>query len=62
MGNFKLFVLGMLTAYGLYYVTRKGPDGRAILDDLLEHPEPYLKRAKEGLLEDTARAVKQMIK
>jgi len=51
----------MLTAYGVYYVTRKGPDGRSILDDILENPETYLKKAKDGLLEDTARAVKRMI-
>jgi hypothetical protein len=62
MAHFKSFLLGMLTAYGVYYITRKGPDGKSILDDLLDHPEPYLRRAKEGLLEDTAIAVKQMVK
>jgi hypothetical protein len=62
MGHFKTFVLGMLVAYGVYYVTRKGQDGKSILDDLLDHPDIYLKRAKEGLLEDTARTVKEIVK
>lgn len=62
MGHFKTFLLGMLTAYGIYYVTRRGENGKSILDDLLEHPGFYLNKAKEGLVEDAARAVKEIVK
>lgn len=62
MGHFRSYLLGMLTAYGIYFITRKGPDGRSILDDLLEHPDRYIKRAGEGLLEDAARAVKEVVR
>jgi len=52
----------MITAYGIYYVTRKGENGKSILDDLLEHPGFYLNKAKEGFVEDAARAVKEIVK
>lgn len=62
MGNFETFLLGMLTAYGVYYVTRKGPDGRSILDDLLENPELYLKKLEKGVILDIARTIRETIK
>lgn len=52
----------MLTAYGVYYITRKGPDGRSVLDDLLERPEKYLRKAKAGMIEDAAHAVREIIR
>jgi hypothetical protein len=61
MGHFKSFMLGMLTAYGVYFITRKGPEGTSILDDLLENPAQYLRSAKEELLGDAAKVVKEII-
>lgn len=52
----------MLTAYGVYYITRKSSGGRSILDDLLERPEKYLKEAKQGLIQDAAVALREMVK
>ena len=62
MGHFKSFLLGMLTAYGVYYITRKGSDGRSILDDVLERPEKYLRQAKAGLIEDAAHVLKEIVR
>ena len=56
----KPFLLGLLTAYGIYFITRKGPEGRSILDDLLDRPDVFLKNAKNGLLEDTAKVVRDI--
>lgn len=58
----KPFLLGLLTAYGIYFITRKGPDGRSILDDLLDRPDEFLKKAKEDLLEDTAKVVRDIVR
>jgi hypothetical protein len=62
MTFFKTFLLGIGTAYGIYYITRKGPDGRSILDDLLDRPDVFIKHAKDGLMEEAAHLVKEVVK
>ena len=62
MGFFKAFTLGLLTAYGVYFITRKGPDGRSVLDDLIEKPDEFLKAAKGQLLTDAAGVVKDIVR
>jgi len=42
MGHFKSFRLGLLTAYGVYCITRKNAEGRSMPDDILEDPESVL--------------------
>lgn len=60
MVHVKSFLFGMLTAYGIYYITRKGPDGRSVMDDLLDHPGLYIKRVENGLIADLARTVREI--
>lgn len=55
MGTFKAYLLGLFSADGVYYITRKGSDGRSILDELLARPDEFLHQAKEDILADTAR-------
>lgn len=62
MGHFRTFMLGVLTAYGVYHITRKGPDEKSILDKLLEDPVPYLKRLEKGFIIDIARTIKEVIR
>jgi hypothetical protein len=58
----KPFLLGLLTAYGIYFITRKGPEGRSILDDLLDRPDEFLKKTKDVLLEDTSKVVRDIMR
>ena len=60
--HFRSFMLGMFTAYGIYYITRKTSDGKSILDDLLEQPEEFMKEAKGNLISDAAKIIKRVIK
>ena len=60
--HFRSFMLGMFTAYGIYYITRKTSDGKSILDDLLEQPEEFMKEAKRNLISDAAKIIKRVIK
>ena len=59
MGHLKSFALGLFTAYGVYYITRKGPDGRSILDDLLADPGRVMRQAKDVVVRDTVHAIKE---
>lgn len=61
MGTFKAYLLGIISAYGVYYITRKGADGRSILDELLARPEEFMRQAKEEILAETARVVKDVV-
>lgn len=59
MGHFKSFALGLFTAYGIYYITRKGSDGRSILDELLADPGAFMRQAKDLAVQDTVHAIKE---
>lgn len=59
MGHFKSFLLGLFTAYGVYYFTRKGPDGRSILDKLLADPSGFMHKAKDVAVRDTVHAIRE---
>ena len=61
MSTIKTFLLGVGTAYAVYYITRKRPDGTSILDDLLDNPSLFMNRAKELAIEEVVHAVKQNI-
>ena len=61
MGYFKTFFLGVFTAYGVYYITRKGADGRSILDELLDNPSRVMSAAENVVIRDTVHAIKEEI-
>jgi hypothetical protein len=47
MGLLKFLVVGAAVAYGINYVTKKGPDGKSIIDDLAENGPEWMDRAKK---------------
>ena len=61
MGTIKTFLLGMGTAYAIYYLTKKRPDGSSLLEDMLDNPALYLKKAKRELLADAVETVSQKL-
>lgn len=47
MGLLKFLVVGAAVAYGINYITKKGPDGKSIIDDLAENGPEWMDRAKK---------------
>lgn len=43
----KFLVVGAAVAYGINYVTKKGPDGKSIIDDLAENGPEWFDRVKK---------------
>jgi hypothetical protein len=61
MGHFKSFLLGLFTAYGIYYITKKTSDGKSILDDLLANPAEFMQKVKDNVMHDAAQTIKDGI-
>jgi len=61
MSHLKTFLLGMATAYGIYYITKKREDGTSILDDLKDNPSFFLNKAKDYAVEEAADILKKTI-
>ena len=57
MGLLKYIILGAAVGYGINYITKKGPDGRSILDDITEKAPDWFDQAKK-YAEDTIDQVK----
>jgi hypothetical protein len=47
MGFIKILAIGAAVAYGINYVTKKGPDGKSIIDNLVDEAPEWLDRAKK---------------
>ncbi|WP_295712247.1 YtxH domain-containing protein [Mucilaginibacter sp.] len=47
MGFIKTLAIGAAVAYGINYVTKKGPDGKSIIDNLVDEAPEWLDRAKK---------------
>lgn len=47
MGFIKMLAIGAAVAYGINYVTKKGPDGKSIIDELTENGPEWMDRAKK---------------
>jgi len=47
MGTIKSFMLGVGVSFAVYYLTKKGPDGRSVLDDILDNPKAFAEKAKD---------------
>ena len=57
----KPFLFGVVTAYTVYYITRKGTNGTSILDDLLDNPSLFLNKAKDYAIDDLIRKLNKQI-
>ena len=47
MGLLKFIVVGAAVGYGINYITKKGPDGRSILDDITDKAPEWFDRVKK---------------
>jgi len=47
MGLLKFIAVGAAIGYGINYITKKGPNGRSILDDITEDAPEWLDKAKK---------------
>ncbi len=47
MGLLKFIIVGAAVGYGVNYITKKGEDGRSVLDDLTENAPEWLDQAKK---------------
>ncbi|NCD68349.1 YtxH domain-containing protein [Mucilaginibacter agri] len=61
MNHFKTFILGVATALGVYYITRKRENGRSLLDDLLDDPASVVKAAKDMAVDEAIETIKEKI-
>jgi hypothetical protein len=52
MGLLKFIVVGAAVGYGVNYITKKGANGRSILDDFTEDAPEWFNKAKK-YAEDT---------
>ncbi len=58
MSLLKFIVVGAAVGYGINYITKKGPDGKSILDDITENGPEWFDQAKK-YAEDTVERVVQ---
>ena len=59
MGLLKFIIVVAAVGYGINYITKKGADGRSILDDITENAPEYFDKAKK-YAEDAVEQVVQM--
>jgi len=57
MSHFKSFLLGVGVSFGVYYLTKRSPDGRSILDN----PKEFAERTKDQAIADIVETVKEKI-
>ena len=58
MGLLKFIVVGAAVGYGINYITKRGIDGRSILDDLTENAPEWFDKAKKYAEETVEQVVK----
>jgi hypothetical protein len=47
MSLLKFIIVGAAVGYGINYITKKGADGRSIIDDLAENAPDWFDKAKK---------------
>jgi len=60
MGLLRFIAVGAAIGYGINYITKKGENGRSILDDLTEDAPEWLDKAKKFAAEKVDQAVQQV--
>jgi len=59
MGLLKFIAVGAAIGYGINYITKKGPNGRSILDDITEDAPGWFDKAKTYATEKVEKVVQQ---
>jgi len=57
MGLLKFIAVGAAVGYGINYLTKKGVDGRSILDDITENAPDWVDKAKKFAGDNIGQAV-----
>lgn len=60
MGLLKFIAVGAAIGYGINYITKKGENGRSILDDLTEDAPEWFEKAKQYATEKIDLAVDEV--
>ncbi|MFD0765570.1 YtxH domain-containing protein [Mucilaginibacter lutimaris] len=59
MGLLKFIAVGAAIGYGINYITKKGPNGRSILDDITEDAPEWFDKAKAYATDKVEQVVQQ---
>jgi hypothetical protein len=59
MGLLKFIIVGAAVGYGINYLTKKGADGRSVLDDITDNAPDWFDRAKKFAEDNIGPAVQQ---
>lgn len=59
MGLFKLIIVGAAVGYGINYLTKKGTNGRSVLDDFTENAPDWFDKAKKFAEENIGPAIER---
>jgi hypothetical protein len=57
MGLLKFIAIGAAVGYGINYITKKGENGRSILDDITDDAPEWFDKAKKFAEEKVEQAV-----
>jgi hypothetical protein len=60
MGLLKFIAVGAAIGYGINYITKKGENGRSILDDLTEDAPEWFDKAKKYATDKVDMATEQI--
>ncbi len=47
MNLLRYIIVGAAVGYGIHYITKKGPDGRSIVDDITDNAPGWFDQAKK---------------
>ncbi len=56
MSILKFIIVGAAVGYGINYITKKGPDGRSIADNLVDKASDWFNDARELAVETIEQA------
>jgi hypothetical protein len=59
MGLLKFIIVGAAVGYGINYLTKKGADGRSVLDDITDNAPDWVDRAKKFAEDNIGPVVQQ---
>jgi len=59
MSLLKLIVVGAAVGYGINYLTKKGADGRSVLDDITDNAPDWFDKAKKFAQDNIGPVVEQ---
>ena len=60
MGLLKFIIVGAAVGYGVNYITKKGPDGKSVLDDITENGPEWFDKAKKYAEDAVERVVNDL--